>query len=93
MRARKLAGALAAVAVFGSGLAVGKAWAQAGANAAALTLGHQRLLALDEEVAALQRRLDRHAESQRQLAEQAEDCRIATAYWHAGRRPELALKP
>jgi hypothetical protein len=93
MIARKLAVALVTLVVagvFGSGLAAGRAWARVDATAGARTEERARLHALDEEIGALQQRLERHAESERQLAEQALDCRIATAYRHGGRRVELA---
>jgi len=85
-------GALFIVGVFVAGAAAGKAWGRASAMAALQSEQHERMRGLDEDLLALQRRLDRYGEAQRQLAENALDCRVATAERHSGKRLELALR-
>ena len=61
------------------------------ARVAAQVEQRERERTLEEELVALQQRLERHAQVQHQLAEQALDCRIATTDRFGGRRVELAL--
>jgi len=94
MNLRALTSALAAlliVGVFVVGLAAGKAWGRRTAVVAAQVEQRERERTLEEELVALQQRLERHAQVQHQLAEQALDCRIATTDRFGGRRVELAL--
>jgi type II secretory pathway pseudopilin PulG len=94
MSARALIITLASVLVLGifaTGVAAGNAWGRATRAAAQQSEQRERVRDLESELAALQKRLDRHAEAQRDLAENALDCRIATAYRRGGKRLELAL--
>ncbi len=75
---------------FATGLAAGKAWGRATAKSAVESADRARLRSLEEELLALDRQLARHAEAQRQLAEQALDCRVATAGRRMGKGAELA---
>jgi hypothetical protein len=94
MNLRTLVSALAAISVVGSlctGLAAGRAWGRATAVAAVRSEQRMQFNALEEELAALQHRLERHGETQRQLVDDALDCRVAAVVRHGGMRAELAL--
>ena len=94
MKLRALVSALAALliaGIFAVGLAAGNAWGRGISAAAAQNEQRDQLRALNEDLVALQHKLERHAEAQHQLAERALDCRAAAMDRHGGKRVALAM--
>ena len=84
-------GALTVVVIFAAGLAAGRVWERATVAEAVQSEHLYQLRTLEEDLTALQHRLEHHAEAQRRLADTALDCRVATEARHAGKRLALAM--
>jgi hypothetical protein len=84
--------ALFLVGCLSTGLAAGRAWGRAAAASAAHSGQRAQSSALEKDLAALERRLERHAEVQRQFSERALGSRVRAAGQRGVRRAELALE-